>query len=367
MINQEELQELLSYQTNGHSVVSLYLDADNAKESIETIKLQARGLLKEVQDDFPGDAEAIEQYLNHSYDWSKPGLAIFSSKDGGFFRAYPANVAFRNRLRVAPKPYIKPLAHLLDYYAHYGVILVDKVNGRFFEYHLGELLAQDQFDGEEVQKVKQGRGSSTIGMRGGVGGGSHEEEVARRNLREIASAAAEFFQNKPIRRLFLGGTAETVGQFRNLLPKRLQSCLASSFQIDMGAGEHLVRKETLALLKEANEQREEKLVDKMLAATASGGNGVTGLDDVLQAVSDRRVQTLIISDGYRTHGYTQPESGYVVANLAKSPLSDSELTPVADVIDTAVNLTIAQSGHIEVIADNQKLNEAGHIGALLRY
>jgi hypothetical protein len=33
---------------------------------------------------------------------------------------------------------------------------------------------------------------------------------------------------------------------------------------------------------------------------AMGANAVVGLDDVLQAVSDKRVEALIISDGFRT-------------------------------------------------------------------
>ncbi len=367
MISQEQLQELLSFQNERANVLSLYLDANNKQESIDAIKLQARSLLKEVPSANSQDAEAIEKFLDHGYDWSKPGLAVFSSNGGQFFRAFPANVAFRNRLRIAHKPYVKPLAHLLDYYAHYGVIVVDKVGARFFEYHLGELQSDGGFLGEDVHKIKKGRGSSAVGMRGGVGGGSHEAEVARRNLREAAEEAGRFFQSKPIRRLFLGGTSETVAQFQEFLPKQLQSCVAGTFQVDMNAGEHEVREITLKMLQEANEVRERKLVEKMLAAANSGGNGVTGLDDTLQAVSDRRVQVLIISDGFHTPGYLHPESGFVVANLTKSPFAESQLTAVDDVVDAAVSLVMSQGGHVEVIADNPELKNVGQIGAILRY
>jgi peptide chain release factor subunit 1 len=124
---------------------------------------------------------------------------------------------------------------------------------------------------------------------------------------------------------------------------------------------------TLALLREANSLREEKLISKMIDAHGQGGQAVLGLDETLQAVSDKRVQTLIISDGYRTHGYFQPESGYVVANLTKSPLSDRELTETEDVIEEAVAQTMAQGGHVEIVTDNPALEQAGRIGAILRY
>lgn len=368
MITQEQLQELLFYDSGKKKVLSLYLGTDSTPQSIETTKLQVKGLLREAQLGHVKDVETIERYLDHGYDWSKPGLALFSNSDGEFFRAYPTAVAFRNRLRLGHKPYVKPLAHLLDYYAHYGVILVDRLGARFFKYHLGEPEATDGFMGEDVHKLKQGGGSSAVGMRGGQAGAARrEEEIAQRNLRDAAAAASRFFARKPVRRLFLGGTAETVAQFRELLPKQMQSCIAGTFPIDMNAGEHEVRQRSLALLREANAEREKKLVETMVTLHAKGGNAVVGLDDALQAVSDKRVQTLIISDGFRAPGYIHDESGFLVANLAKSPLSDKELSQVEDIVDAAVAQTMTQGGHVEIIGDNPNLEKAGRIGAILRY
>jgi peptide subunit release factor 1 (eRF1) len=257
---------------------------------------------------------------------------------------------------------------LLDHYAHYGVVLVDRVGGRFYEFHLGELRATDGFMGEDVRKLKRGAGSSAVGMRGGGPGGSrHEEEVAQRNLRDCAAAATAFFARRPIRRLFIGGINETVAQFREMLPKQLLSCLAGMFAIDMTANEHEVRERTLELLREVNTEREQKLVERMITLAAKGGNAVTGLDDTLDAVSNKRVDTLILSDGFQMPGYVHTESGFVIANLARSPLSDEELTEVADVIDAAVAQTMANGGHVEVIAECPPLDEAGRIGAILRY
>lgn len=371
MFSQDQMQELLAYDSNGVSVVSVYLDTDSTQQSVEAIKLTARGLLKELQPENQKDGAAIERYLDHSYDWSKPGLAIFSGKGGTFFRAYESPVAFRNRIRLGKRPYVKPLAHFLDHYAHFGVILVDKVNGRFFEYHLGELQASETVKGEDVRKLKSGAGSSAVGRKGGTasgpGGSKHEDEVVGRNLKECAAEAGRFYADRTIRRLFVGGQKETVAEFRELLPKQLQSCLAGTFTIDMEATEPEIRREALALLREVNAEREDKLVERMAALKASGGNAVTGLDDVLQAVSDKRVDTLIISDGYRAPGYIQPESGFVVANLTLSPLNDGELVEVADVIDVAVAQAMAQGGHVEVITDHPTLENAGRIGAILRY
>ena len=109
------------------------------------------------------------------------------------------------------------------------------------------------------------------------------------------------------------------------------------------------------------------MVQSLITTSAKGGSATLGLDDTLQAISDKRVQTLIISDGLRAPGYVQDEAGFVVANLARSPLSDRELLEVPDVIDSAVAYTMIQGGHVEVVADDPDLEAAGRIGALLRY
>ncbi|MBK7216756.1 MAG: host attachment protein [Candidatus Promineofilum sp.] len=372
MFSQDDMQELLTYEGNGDGVISVYLDTDSARQSTEAIKLMARGLLKEVQPQHEKEAQTIERYLDLGYDWSKPGLALFCGQGGEFFRSYPSPVAFRNRIRLGPRPYVKPLAHFLDHYAHFGVIVVDRVSGRFYAYHLGEPQATEEFTGEEVRKVKRGGGSSAVGRRGGggtsgPGGGDHEEEVAARNLRDCAAAAGRFYATRPIRRLFLGGTNETLAQFREMLPKQLQSCLAGSFAVDKDMGETEVRRRALELLRQANAEREAELVERLINLQAMGANAVVGLDDVLQAVSDKRVEALIISDGFRYHGYIDEASGFVVSNLARSPLAENELAEVEDVVDTAVAATVAQGGHVEIIADNLALEDAGRIGAILRY
>jgi peptide subunit release factor 1 (eRF1) len=373
MIGQEELKELLAYDAGKASVVSLYLDADTTQQTIETIKLQARTLLREANG-LDKDTSAIEHYLDFSFDWGKPGLALFSCAEHDFFRDYPVAVSFRNRIRISPRPHVKPITHLMDHYAHYGVIVVDRIGARFFDYHLGELQDSAGTMGDDVRKQKHGGGSargggtsSATGQRGGQGG-RHEEAVVQRNLRETAAAAEQYFSNKPIRRLFLGGTAENVAQFRELLSKKLQSRLAGTFPIDMTAGEHEVRQRSLELLEEANTKREGLLVQNMITTAAKGGNAVTGLDNTLQTVSEGRVQTLVVSDGYRAKGFISEDSQILASGRTKmDALSEEKMVAVEDIIEEAVTRTMGQGGSIEIISDNSDLEEIGRIGAILRY
>lgn len=372
MIRQEDLQELLAFESNESQVVSLYLDADMSQQTNEMVKKQARALLKEAGD-IDKDFNAIENYLDFSYDWSMPGLAVFSCAEKDFFRAFTSAIGFRNRVRVNNKPYLKPLTHLLDHYAHYGVIVIDRVGARFFEFHVGELQDTSGTMGDDVRKLKLGGGStrgggttSATGQRGGQGG-RHEEEIVQRNMRDAAAAAAQFFAKKPIRRLFIGGTAENVALLRENLSKQLQSRVAGTFAIDMTAGEHEVREQTLEMLREANVQREQKLVEQMITTAAKGGNAVVGLDATLKTVGEGRVDTLVISDGYKVAGYADENSNFITAHKGDTSPYGGELKKVDDIVEKAVSLTMEQGGSVEIVSDCQELEEVGRIGAILRY
>ena len=367
MFTQENLDELLAFEPRNAEVISLYLNGDPAANPPETIKLQVRGLLKEAGQNHAEDVERIEQHFELGHDWGKPGVAVFSCAERDFFRAYQVAVPFRNRVRCGAKPYVKPLLHFTKYYGHYGVVLVDRVGARFFEFHLGELQETGGTMGEDVRKLKHGQGSSATGMRGGAGSSRSEDEAAHRNMRDAAEAATRFFNRRQIRRLFLGGTAENVAVFRELLPKQLQSCIAGTFAMDMDANELEVKEHSLELLHELNAEREQRLVEQMLANTASGSGAVTGLSPTLRMISEGRVDTLIISDGYRAPGYRHASSGYLSQDVDEAMFGDSDFESLVDVVDAAVNRTVEQGGRVEVISGNPHLESAGRIGAILRY
>jgi peptide subunit release factor 1 (eRF1) len=105
----------------------------------------------------------------------------------------------------------------------------------------------------------------------------------------------------------------------------------------------------------------------MITAAAKGGNAVVGLDATLESVSEGRVQTLVISDGYSMPGYIDIESNYLTAYEGKSSPSGGELVKVSDVVEAAISSAMEFGGSVEIITDSLELDEAGRIGAILRY
>lgn len=376
MIDQKELQELVGFRGNGQPVLSVYLNVDPTWHTTDGYKLRLRHLLEDVEEESnPADLEAVERYIEREYDWSGKTVAMFSCADAGLWRAYSLPVQMRSLARVADKPYVKPLANVIDRYGRFVVAIVDRQGAKLYLFHLGELVETTGILGEEVRRVKGGGGTTVptgSGSRGRAGDSSHVgarvEQTALRNLREAADMTARFCQTHKVNRLILGGTEETVAQFRSLLPKWLQERIVGNVPLNMNASENEVLSRAIDIITGYDHEREVELVDKIITAAAKGANAVVRLDDTLGALREGRIQILAISEGFRAPGYQCQGCGYLTAQELKTcPFCGSEVREIADVVEMAIEQVMEQGGTVEVVSNVPALDEAGHIGALLRY
>jgi peptide subunit release factor 1 (eRF1) len=368
MLTERDVKELIKYRPR-FPVLNVYLDVDPSAGSADAYKLRLRQMLKDLSGVSMEDNEAIERFVEHEYDWSGRSLAIFSCAPERFFRAFSLKVPVRSRARWMDRPYVKPLADLLDNYGGYGVALVDKQGARLFHFHLGELREQEGTLGEAVRHTKRGGASTFPGRRGGTAGMTrYAEEVTERNLKEAAKFASRFFKDNHVRRVLIGGTDETAAQFRHLLPKSWQSLVVGSFPMDMTAGHAQVLEKALHVGAEAKRQAEDRLVEAAITAAAKGREGAIGLDDVLAAVHAGRVQRLILSEGFRAPGYRCHGCSFVTAQAAETcPFCGKSFEQIEDAVELAVRKVMDAGGEVDVVRGSPELERAGRIGALLRY
>lgn len=370
MFTEQDLKTLIEFDSRGHAVLSVYLNVDPTTRTSEAYKIRLRGLLKQSEDGVAAaDIAAIEKYFDHQYDWSGRTVAVFSCAPLDFFRAYSLAVAARSRARVMPRPYVKPLADLMDSYGNYGVALVDKQGARLFHFHLGELREQEGTFGEAVKHTKRGGASTVPGRRGGAAGRTrHEDEKVARNLREAVDFAVSFFNDQGIRRILLGGTDENVAQFRAMLPKAWQKRVVGALAIGMNAGEAEVLARSLEVAQAAERAREGKIIQTLITAAAKGKAGVVRLDDTLGAAHAGQIQTLVISEGFRAPGWQCVGCGFVTSQrLVRCPFCGHSFAEIPDAVEHTIHKVMRDGGEVEVVRGNPALDSVGRIGALLRY
>lgn len=366
MLTDRDIHDLLDYQAHS-PVLSVYLNTDPAEGNADTYKLRLRSLLKDIH--LPEDVFAVTRYLEHEHTWSGRSLAIFSCAAESYLKAFPLAVPIRSRALVFDRPYVKPLAHLLDAYGGYGVVVVDKQGARLFSFHLGELTEQEGVLGETVRHTKRGGGSQAPGRRGGSAGQTdYEEEVAERNIKEAVEFAVHFFTENNVRRVLIGGTDENVAMFRNQLPKAWQSLVVGSFAMSMTASHTEVLQRAMEIGEQAARQREAHLAETVITNAAKGRGGVANLEDTLGAIREGRVQILLIRDGYRAPGYHCQSCGHLSSIAMQTcPYCSGECKKIADTVELAVRQVMQAGGEVEVLPADQSFGQFAYIGAILRY
>ena len=371
MFTDQDLTELVGFRSEQAPVLSVYLNVDPTHQTIEQRKLALRSLLKGVTDEAQSeDVGAIERYFDFEYDWQGKGVAVFSCHAADFWRSHTLAVPVDNRAYVSHRPYIKPLTDVLDAYGRYGVILVGSEGARMFLFNQGELVEATGMLGEEVRRTKHGGASGVAGMKGGAPSGSARsvEAAVVRNLKEVAEATDAFCADNGCRRLVLGGTDANTNQFQNLLPKALQDQVIGSFPVDYAASTGELQARSMELIETLATEREGELVGELIAGWRRGNGATVGLSDTLVALQEHRPGTLLISAGYEASGYRCQSCRYLMlVEREECPLCGSSVGHVDDLVETMTLRALELGVDVEIVRDNEELEEAGAIGALLRY
>ncbi len=363
MIDAKELRQLASFKSTETPVLSLYLDTDLTQQSKEKCKLVLRDLLGEVKDSaLKQDVARVTRFFDLEYDWQAKGVALFSSVAQQLWRVYPLALPIENKVHIGESLYLRPLAQLFDEHERYGVVLVDRESARLFLIQLGQIEEKSELIGEELKRHRQGGFAAARYQR-------HVDKQAEQNLKLVAEATINFCREHHCERLILGGSDETLPQFKEMLPKALQNQVIGTFSIDTAAPANEVMKHSAKLIQAEERRLEHKLVEEMITAAAKGEGAVTGIADTFYVVHEGRAHILVVEDDFEADGYLCRGCGYISAEpITKCPFcGGNELQLIHGAVDRVVHRVIEAGGKIQTVKNNDALAKAGHIGAILRY
>ncbi len=365
MFSEKDLQSFLEYSTEGQ-VLSVYLNTDPTESNTEAVNLRLRNLLKTV--DLLEDVRAVTDFVNLEYDWAARGLAIFSHQAEQDFRTYQFNLSVPDKVFVGEKPCIRPLVRLMGIFNGWGVVLVDKQGARLFSYNMGEMEEKMGVDGEEVKQTKRGGGNAMPGRMGGSGASANIENIIDRNIKEVIELTIAFFNQQRVRRIMIGGTDDNIARFKEAMPKSWQSLVVGEFPMSMTASQQDVLEKVTEEALLVRKKVIQSLVDQAFTLAAKGSTGVTGLIDTLNAIHEGRVKTLIVSEDYEQTGYRCTGCGYLtIQQLDSCPFCSGTFKTIEAAVEFAAQEALRSNADVKVVRENEKLEQAGHIAAILRY
>lgn len=371
------LRRLTDSRREKGKVLSVYLDLDPAQfatpaaRSTEIHSLldaaqrkvkQAEGLSDEERSALREDVERVRQFLEGDGFSAKGAhaLALFSSRGGELFEALKLPRSVSSQVIVNDAPHVEPMAELSTP-GRWAVLLVNRRAGRLLTGSGDRLVEDEDFRDEVAGGRDQGAGTQSRGQ------GAVDEE-AKDHLQRTVEALRERTKRRSVERLIVASPRDLFPQVERALPPDLRDRVAGHVEVDVEhSGVDDVHRAATPLIEDDDRQREREALDTLEQGVGRGGRGAAGLDEVLAVVNERRVETLLIDEGFSAPGVLCPSCGWIGVSGEECPSDGATLEHHEDIVELAIERTIQSSGAILVVRHHDDLARHGSIGAVLRF
>jgi peptide chain release factor subunit 1 len=369
------LRRLAELRLDRPVVLSLYLDLDPSEFATPPARATAiRSLLDEAErrirqhHDLPHEdrmeLEASYRQAAELLEGDLPSeaahaVAVFSSRAAGLFEVLRLPRAVPNRVAVSRSPLVGPLARL-EARERWCVALVNRRDARIFRGSPNGLREVEQVHDTVFGQHDQGGWSQARYQRG-------IEKEKDDHLKNTADALMKQFKRRPFERLIVGGPNEVAADFESKLHHYLAERLAGRIDVDVSTS---TPEQVLAAAQPRFDELEDEREAQVLERLGEGSRAASGLDEVLTALNERRVETLVLDEQFSSPGTICPVDGWLgPADAASCPVDGTELERLDDLTDAAIESTLQQSAELLAIRNrrDELLARTDGIAALLRF
>jgi len=370
----EQVRRLAELREERPVVLSLYLDLDPREFATPPARATAvRSLLDDAEralgaredlshQDRAGVQEAlgrVKRFMERDLPSDgAQGVAVFASGASGLFETVSLPRPVPSRVAIENSPLVGPLA-AAERSERWAVMLVNRQDARLFRGSADGLREVARVHDDVHGKHDQG-GLSQARYQRSV------DKEASDHLRHTAERLFRHFQGVPFDHLLVGGPTEAVSEFEGVLHGWLRERLAGRIEVEVT---NATPEEVLEAAHAGFELVDERREEEALARLAEGSRATSGLENVLRPLNERRVEKLLIDDGFEAAGALCPKCGLLASgDTTECPADGTSLEPVDDVGERAVELALAQDAHVLPVRRRaDELNARGGIAVLTRF
>jgi peptide chain release factor subunit 1 len=372
-IDRAFLRKLAGWSADGTPVSTLYLDVDGrryprkqdymlrAEQLGHRLLKEADGLPKTSAASVTNDVDRMTAFLTGLDRGPTRGVALFSCSGAQLWEQVLVPRPLADRATLADHPHVLPLEALIETYETFCTVLVDREKARIFLSRMGRIREErDVFD-DVPGRHDQGGWSQGRYHR-------HIDDHVGRHLKHVGDVLLRYLKRQGFDHLVLAGPDETVPEFERGLHDYLKQRVVARIALPLAATVNDVLERSLQVEEEIEVGREREVVEKVTAEAGAGRNGVTGLEPVLAALNDGRVDTLVVPFGFSSAGVRCPACEWLGLSRSACPMCGAATDPVPDVVESGVAKALQQGSRVESLTlVNGDGDRPFDVGALLRF
>ena len=374
----EQVRRLVEHRGE-HRVISLYLDLDPETFATPPARAsQIRSLIDEGgreidalqdlshEDRFAlrQDLKRIDMFLSASPAPFKGArsLAMFCSGPDDLFEVIQLTRPVAGRVAIGTTPYVEPMITAVEH-RRWLVALVNRRSARLLTGSPERLRERERVDGDVPGQQHQG-GWSQANYERSV------EKDAMDHLRTVAEIVNHRWRRERFDRVAVGGPQEVVPRFEEFLADEVRGRLASQkLELDFAsATEAQVRAEVEKLVREDDRRTEGEVLDRLQDGLGTGSRATAGVAATLEALNERRVQTLLLSPSFDRVGWRCRSCALLLFEAdGRCPADGQPLESVEHLREAVVEAAVFQDAEVLVIRYHEDREPREGIAALLRF
>jgi peptide chain release factor subunit 1 len=331
------------------AITSLMTAAAHKVESKEELSHEERTALKD-------DVQRVRDVLAGSdlATNGTRGVAVYACKELDVLEVLKLRRPVESKVVLGRTPFIEPLV-LQGTDEQWMVLLSNRRATRIFVGPGEELEETDRIVDDIHSKHDQGGWSQLNYQR------SIEKDVSD-HIGRAAELAFEIYKRQGVDRVLVGAPEELLGELKTKLHPYLRERIAGKLGVDIeNASLDDVRAEAAKAIEAHMRKCEREALDRLVEAVGRGGRGAAGIAQVLEALNQARVETLLIAENFRAGGRRDFEAGLLLPEDADAG------EPVDNIVEPAIEKAIEQSASPLVVRYHDDLQPLGGIGAVLRF
>lgn len=373
--DRDDLRRLAELRLERPVVLSLYLNLDPSEfatsparaTAIRSLLDQADRCVRDRDGDLDHDDRAgLRRSLagargileGETFTGGAQGVAVFACDQAGLLERALLPRPAASRVSLGRSPLVGPLARQVRR-ERWCVALVNRRDARILRGSPDGLREVEQVHDVVFGQHQKG-GWSQAGNERGI------EKEKDEHLKHTAEVLMEHFKRSPFERLVLGGPREVVSDFESKLHHYLSERVAGRVQVDVdNSSLQEVLERTEACFEEQEAVRESDALERI----GGDARAVSGLEPVLEALNERRVETLVLHRTFSTPGRLCPACGWLGPDgVERCPADGTELMACEDLADAMIELAVQQAADLLPLShDEDALEERGGVAALLRF
>jgi peptide chain release factor subunit 1 len=383
MAVKEQLDRLAAFEPAPYPVVSLYLNTQpgpTGRDQFQTFvrkEFAARSRTYPIgspeRESLDKDLDRIARFLANELDPAANGVAVFACSAGELFEAVQLTAPIAQHwLSIGDQPHLYPLARIESLHPRYAAVLADTNAARILVFATGEVVAEHEIQGVKTKRTSQGGWSQARYQR-------HTENFHVQHAKEVIEALEKIVKQENITEIIVAGDEVVMPLLRDQMPKHLAEKVVDHVRMNLNSPQQQLIDSALEALRKVHSQTEREKVDTAIGGFRSGGLGVVGPHDTLEALIKGQVEELLISSSLRN---LQP-----VGALAPSTASDSlesvlpepmvetvasgepaeARTETIRLADELITKAAQTAERITFIEDPELLSDYGGVAAILRF